>query len=457
MEIMPAWYPLEQMIREEIVERREEGCDPVGFEERVDACGGDKAKLMEIYADLCKLNVRPDFPYNEPNELEDILALATKDFPDTPAPLTDEALQDKLYGAWLGRCIGCALGKPFEFGPYVGGNEQGAGWEHIIRWFKGANAYPIEGYAPAHSAAEAEGLSLICEQSQRENIAFMETDDDIRYLVIGLLLAEKFGDSFTPEQVCDTWLFYLPAWHCCTAERQAYANFMNAEEQDVMLRRDYIRTHLNPYREWIGAQIRADHFGYIHAGYPLAAAKTAYNDAAFTHVKNGIYGEMFIAAVIAAAFTESDPERCVEAGLSVIPTTSRLYADIRKAIALAHKAESEEALYASLWEAFGHYHPVHTNNNAAVCAAVLIYGKGDFTRTVAAAVTCGWDTDCNGATVGSIMGALCGADAIPEGWKTPLNDTLYSFIPGFHPIAISECADRSAAVYRRLHPADAAK
>ncbi|MBQ8753155.1 MAG: ADP-ribosylglycohydrolase family protein [Clostridia bacterium] len=451
---MPGWTTLENLIREEIVERREEGCDPVGFEARVAACGGDEQQLMAVYADLCKLTVRPDFPYNEPNELADILALATKDFPDTPAPLTGEALRNKLYGAWLGRCIGCALGKPFECGPYVGGNEQGAGWEHIIRWFKGANAYPINGYAPAHSAAEAEGLSLICEQSQRENIAFMETDDDIRYLVVGLMLNERYGGDFTPEQVCDLWMSTLPAYQCCTAERQAYVNFLRTENNDISNRRDYIRTHLNPYREWIGAQIRADHFGYVHAGYPLAAAKTAYNDAAFTHVKNGIYGEMFMAAVIAAAFTESDPERCVEAGLSVIPTTSRLYEDIRKAIALAHTAESEEALYASLWAEFGHYSWVHTNNNAAACAAVLIYGKGDFTRTVAAAVTCGWDTDCNGATVGSIMGALCGADAIPEGWKTPLNDTLYSFIPDFHPIAISECADRSAAVYRRLHPAE---
>lgn len=184
----------------------------------------------------------------------------------------------------------------------------------------------------------------------------------------------------------------------------------------------------------------------------LTAAKTAFRDARFTHVKNGVYGAMFTAAVIAAAFSESDPVRCVEAGLAVIPATSRLYADIRKAMDIARSTETQEELFSRLWAAFGQYNWVHTNNNAAACAAALVFGKGNFTATLSAAVSCGWDTDCNGATIGSVMGALHGAAALPEELKAPLHDTLYSFIPGFHPIAISECARRSLAVYHKLHP-----
>ena len=94
---------------------------------------------------------------------------------------------------------------------------------------------------------------------------------------------------------------------------------------------------------------------------------------------------------------------------------------------------------------------MHTINNAAACAAAIVFGGGDFSQTLTAAVCCGWDTDCNGATVGSFLGAFCGASRIPEHWKQPLHDTLYSGIPDFHPVSISACAARSLAVYDRLH------
>jgi ADP-ribosylglycohydrolase len=93
---------------------------------------------------------------------------------------------------------------------------------------------------------------------------------------------------------------------------------------------------------------------------------------------------------------------------------------------------------------------VHTNNNAALVTAALIFARGDFEQAIATAVLGGWDTDCNGATVGSIMGALLGASALPRRWIMPLNDTLYAEVIGFHPIAISECARRSYEAFRKL-------
>lgn len=449
---MAGWDTLDNLLLEEVNERKEEGCDVSGFRERVTACGGDQDKLMEIYRELQALEVQPDFPYQEPDDLEDILALSTGGKTGRELSVDQNALADKMEGAWLGRCIGCAMGKPLETDPYVGGNADGAGFVHVRRWLEGADAYPLKGYIPRSSRTEAEGLWLICPDSQREQIAFMETDDDIRYLVVGLLIAEQYGNDFTPDDVARIWQTYLPALQCCTAERQAYMNSLHAEIPDQEARWEYYRRHLNPYREWIGAQIRADQYGYVNAGRPLEAAKAAFQDARFTHVKNGVYGAMFMAAVIAAAFAETDPVRCVEAGLAVVPATSRLYADVRRAMDMAQTAETQEQLFSRLWEAYGHYNWVHTINNAAACAAALVFGKGDFIRTLSMVVSCGWDTDCNGATIGSVMGALYGAKAIPEALKAPLHDTLYSFIPDFHPIAISECARRSLAVYHRLHP-----
>jgi len=67
----------------------------------------------------------------------------------------------------------------------------------------------------------------------------------------------------------------------------------------------------------------------------------------------------------------------------------------------------------------------------------------------------GWDTDCNGATAGSIWGAMHGASAIPEKWTAPLHDTMYSLIPDYHPIAISECARRSLEIAKKIQPGPA--
>ncbi len=448
---MAGWDTLENLLYAEAVQREEEGCNTSGFRERIAACQGQPDELMKVYQELSALKVDPRFPYKEPDDLEEILALSGADAAERVLPLDKNALPDRMEGAWLGRCIGCAMGKPFETLPYVDGNSQGAGFVHIRHWLEGADAYPLNDYVPGSSLAQDQGLSVICPDSQKEHIAFMETDDDIRYLVIGLLIAEKYGNDFNPDIVAGMWHSHLPAALCCTAERQAYINSLNTEIPDQEARWAYFRGYLNPYREWIGAQIRADQYGYVNAGHPLDAAKAAYQDARFTHVKNGIYGAMFTAAAISAAFSKADPAGCIEAGLAVIPTTSRLYADILTAVDIARTAATQEELFQRLWETFGHYHWVHTNNNAAACAAALIFGKGDFTRTLSAAVSCGWDTDCNGATIGSVMGAMYGAAAIPDKLKKPLNDTLYSFIPGFHPIPISTCAQRSLKVFQRLH------
>ncbi|MDU0202155.1 ADP-ribosylglycohydrolase family protein [Paenibacillus sp. MAH-36] len=457
---MAGWVGLQELMRAEVIQRRDEACDVNGFLERIEAASENEADLLSIYGQLCALE--PQQPnMDEPNELKEIRALRPEGPRKLELDLSSEAWQDKFYGAWLGRSIGCALGKPLEWPNFMAGSHGRPGWENVYLWFEGANAWPIQNYTPGNSSAEKEyGIKLATwgSESTKERIAYMQTDDDIRYTVLGLMMLERKGLDWDSWDIGKLWHEVLSYNQVCTAETQSYLNFAQVthhygevkKPQDWDHKKHWVRTYLNPYREFIGAQIRADGFAYGAAGQPELAAELAWRDASFSHIRNGIYGEMFVAAMIAAAFVESNPLKLVEIGLSEIPQNCRLARDVRKAVDIAQDTTDQLALVQQLWDAFQHYDPVHTNNNAALVAASLVFAKGDFTTAIATSVLCGWDTDCNGATVGSIMGASLGAKQLPAHWVKPLNDTLYSAVIGFHPIAISECARRSYEVFLKL-------
>jgi hypothetical protein len=266
----------------------------------------------------------------------------------------------------------------------------------------------------------------------------------------------RAGRDFSSLDVARAWIENLPYAMVCTAETQAYRNlvarygFHMAKSQDAEIDWRWVATNENPYREWIGAQIRADSWGYAAPGNPALAAEFAWRDARISHVRSGIYGEMLCAAMIAAAFVLDDPEAIVRAGLSQIPATSRLFAEMMQVIEICRRHQNDAARFEQVLEEIyallGHYDPVHTNNNAGLVVAALLLGGHDFHAAVTIAVMGGWDTDCNGATVGSICGAMLGAKELPEHWTARLNDTLHSAIIGYHPISITECARRSVGI-----------
>lgn len=464
---MAGWVPLSELLKYELIQAQEEGRDVADLEEQVQAAldAGDDERINEVYDLLISAPLKSDYPYDEPFELDEIFAHSPQNeiqLIDTNSP---SDWTDKFYGAWLGRCIGCALGKPLEMRPFTSGNEELPGWKHIQNWFEHANAFPIHGFTPGLSpyGEVLDLLQLRDSMSHRENIQFMESDDDIRYTVLGLLLLEKMGRDWTTWDVGKNWHNNLTYGQVCTAETQAYLNFANItyntegkyfpRPNDWQSKLEWVRSHRNPFREWIGAQIRADGYAFGTAGNPMLAAEFAWRDASFSHVKNGIYGEMYIAAIIAAAFIESDNQKLIEIGLSVIPANCRLAHDIKMAVELVSNSRSQLELVERIWDAFCHYDPFHTNNNASLVTAALLFGEDNFELGITTAVLGGWDTDCNGATVGSIMGAKLGTAKIPHSWKNLLNDTLYAEIPGFHPIDISECARRSHTVWRKIRNA----
>jgi len=152
---------------------------------------------------------------------------------------------------------------------------------------------------------------------------------------------------------------------------------------------------------------------------------------------------MWAAALIAACFVTNDARAAIELSVDHVPPRSRLAEAIRDVSDLHAKGLDWETARDEVEVRYGHYSFVHTVNNAALVTAALLWGEGDFTRTIGLAVQGGWDTDCTGATAGSVFGALHGAEALPGHWVDPLNDSVRSAIMGYDRSALSDLADRT--------------
>ncbi|MFJ4822397.1 ADP-ribosylglycohydrolase family protein [Streptomyces bacillaris] len=336
-----------------------------------------------------------------------------------PPPITHA----RLHAAWLGRAAGCLLGKPVEKLPLDGVRAlaRATGNWPLATWF-------TERGVPAHLLAAYPWNRRSAPTSLAENIDGMPEDDDLNYPLLTLLLLQRYGRAFTTADLARLWLDELPAGRTFTAERIAYGNLLAGVEPPRTAR------YRNPYREWIGAQIRADVHGWTHPGDPAGAAAQAHRDAVLTHTANGVYGAMFTAAALAvAAGGESDVHGCLAAGLRVVPPHSRYARAVRLGIETARTEGDFDTVVDRLHAAYADtHHWVHVLPNTALLAAALTHADGDFTRSIGNAVSGGWDTDSNGATAGSLAGLLAGTpDALPHHWTAPLKNRLATSVPGF--------------------------
>ncbi len=394
------------------------------------------AEALALIDRVQTLPVRKDYPHEEPSDLPGILAVRPARPKLKPWKGTPDAFLSRLHGGLLGRICGCLLGKPVE----------GATRRDIRTWAEGTGNWPLRGYFKMPTALQLKAMQAKefkwAIGSWRKTmlagtIRGMVEDDDINYTVMGFGLVKQFGAAFTPADVASYWGANVPIFHTCTAERVAYRNFVMGVVPPQSA------THRNPYREWIGAQIRADYFGYANPGNPARAAEWAWRDASISHVKNGLYGEMWVAAMLAAAYVETDWVRIIRAGLAQVPARCRLRDDVEAVLAL-HAAgtgydEAVDRLHARWSEGVGH-HWCHTNSNAQVVAMGLLYGGDDFGKTLACSVMPGFDTDCNGATCGSLWGVKHGVEALPAAWTRPMRDLVRTGVAGYYEVRIGKLA-----------------
>jgi len=354
----------------------------------------------------------------EPSDLAGIRALRPRGPRRLEAKISDAKLADKMRGAWLGRVAGCTLGIPCE-GMSKEGIKNAAGelgMKYPLSYYWAFDPRPQEGRGHLHYGITPRNKFLAGE------IDHVGSDDDLIYTELGLLILEEYGPGFTPRDVGKAWLKYLPM--ACTAERVALANLKKGLVPPRTAAKD------NPYSDWIGADIRSDPWGYAAPGWPEKAAEFAYRDAVVSHKAAGIHGEMFFSAVIAAAFVVDDPIEAIQVGLTEIPKNCRTAKAVRAALAACRKDRSWEKTTNGILAKYDGMSMAHTLNNAELTVAGLWYGKKDFGRTIALTVMGGVDTDCTGATAGSILGAILGARRLPKKWVEPFGDRVESYIIG---------------------------
>jgi len=386
------------------------------------------AEIKAVFAEkLAELRALPDDPAMraaEPDDLPGIRALRPAGQRRYWTALPEATYRDRLAGAWLGRCAGNVLGSIVEL------------WDidKMERWA----GYLGEQFPPVDYWKEAERpFEFKYETSRRDaftpaKMDGVPTDDDLIYTQVGLLILEDYGLDFSIDDVGAAWLKYLPV----SPASPVLGNLQAGAPATKMAEVD------NPTMFWIIGDIACDPWGYAAPGYPELAAELAWRGAYVSSRRNGLYGGMYFAAVISAAFALGDPLAALAAGLSEIPADCVLAREVRWALDAAEGIKDYRQARAAADARYAGMHPVHTINNAALTIWGLAIGGDDFSKVIGQTVAMGLDNDCTAATAGSIFGAAYGKEAIPKHWTSNFNNKAHSYIKGIASFSIDDMIDR---------------
>ena len=349
--------------------------------------------------------------------------------------LTLEQYRNKLLGCWLGKNIGGTLGAPFEW----------------YRQFNDVTFY----------AQDLHGEPL--------------PNDDLDIQLLWLIAMEERGLGLTSHTLAEYWMLYVtPHW----------AEYGNAK---IHMRAGLVPPLCgmlnNDFKDSCGAFIRSEIWAAICPGAPALAAQHAYRDAVIDHGDGeGVYAAVFAAALESAAFVESDIRKLLAVGLSYIPEDCGVAEAVRCAVHCRDEGMSwqdtrDRILTDYRGECFfgrldhisqrdqerGFAHGQRgwdAPSNMAILVVGLLWGEGDFGRSLCTTVNCGEDTDCTAATLGAIFGIIHGIDGIPARWKEPigrgiktacLNLGELGIYGGQLPQSIDELSDRVLRLALQMH------
>jgi hypothetical protein len=311
-------------------------------------------------------------------------------------PLAKSDLRDKIRGGWAGQVIGCTFGGPTEF-----------------RF----NSTFIPEYQPIPWSKEAIQWFFKNQPGLYDDIymdlTFVEVLDEHGLDAPAGLFAEKFANAA------------YPLWHANQMARYNILRGIAAPQSGHWLN--------NPHADDIDFQIEADFAGLMCPGMVNAAAEICDRVGHIMNYGDGYYGGLYVAAMYSLAFVENDIERIVEKALTVIPPQS-LYAGTIRAVVQGHRDHPNDwiATWLAVQRTWGQdvgcpegvfrAFNIDAKINSAWVVMGLLYGNGDFGKTLSISARCGDDSDCNPATAGGILGTMIGFSRIPEFWKEGLKD-----------------------------------
>ena len=348
---------------------------------------------------------------------------------------TQSVHSERLRAAWQGRVSGCQLGKPVELISMQQGHAA------MYAYLENAGALPLRDYVPVVEGSRFRG-------SCKGEMVRSEPDDDINYTVLALLLMEDHGLELDTAHVARAWLRCLPVASTFTAERAAF-KILLAQASDFFAFGadpgfDLAECSNNEWNDWIGAQIRADLYGWVCPGRPAQAAELARRDASLSHREEGVHGAAYVAALGAASPGATSLEAAVEAALVEIPGDS----DCAEAVQLGREQAGSEKGGEAIRNRYADLSPVHTINNLALVVWSLLTHPDDFGAAIGDVVTAGLDTDCNGATVGGLWGLQ--GKPIPEAWTRPWQGRIAVTLAGLGELELDDLVDRTVTVTERI-------
>ena len=347
--------------------------------------------------------------------------------------------RNRIQSAWEGRISGCMLGKPVELLSIWQGRDA------LVEYLGDAGALPLRDYIPLAENSLVEAIGRICCKGHIER---SEPDDDTNYTVLALMMLEEYGLELSTANVARAWLRLLPGGATFTAERAAYATLLQKADYGFTFGADpgfdLAECANNEWSEWIGAQIRTDLYGWVCPGRPALAADLARRDAALSHTGDGVYGAVFVAALGAAIPASPSLEVAIEIALKEIPDKSGAAEAINLGLSLVGKPDAVDQLY----NRYKDLNPVHTLNNLALVVWGLLSGKDDFSQAIGDVVAAGWDTDCNGATVGGLWGLQ--GKPIPSHWTAPWQERVAVTIVGTEELELEDLIDRTIKVGEKI-------
>lgn len=412
------------------------------FERRIDAAAGSYDALYDLAYELRDPPIREDWPYKEPISWEGIKAESPQLDPNREWPKPDfDRVSERSSAAFLGSVCGCILGKPVEVDPTLA--ELKAAGDHCGAW-------PLNDYI-SEDLLEALGRRHESwPHTVRDRISYVAADDDLHYTVLGMILLENKGLQFTSDDLLALWGHNLAPYWTWGAERTAllFSGLQNHHQFDsAQARESHDVLMLNPGDESCGALIRADAYGYACPGNPDLAAWLACKDASVTHIKTGVYGSMFIAALIAICQTEADVQPgnnrldLINSALQRIPASSRFAHVVRDSMDKVASADDWLEAYNLVHGAYQQYS--HCTVYQEIGTLINTFKFADSVdHGICLQVSQGNDTDSFGATAGSILGALFGMGRLNERWIAPFNNEIRLSLASFHERDLDSLAQR---------------